>query len=215
METDALHAALIDSLALAGAGPQEAAKIWDKTTSAYGDPSRRYHTMTHLAEMFALLAEFQAVLTDFPVCVFALIYHDMVYDSKAKDNEAQSAAMAFADLSSCGVSKQRCRRVEALVLSTAKHLPTGDGFDDLLFLDADLSILGARRDRYQAYMNAIRREYGWVKEEDYRAGRSAVLQKFLDRPRIYYTDEIHARSDRAARGNLIYEISVLSMPARF
>jgi predicted metal-dependent HD superfamily phosphohydrolase len=62
----------------------------------------------------------------------------------------------------------------SLVLATKKHIP--EGFDDArrsnaaIFLDMDLSILGADELRPDAYEDEIRAEYAHVPEEEFRAG---------------------------------------------
>ena len=81
-----------------------------------------------------------------------------------------------------------------MILATATHeLPRFDDAaatrDASLFLDMDLSILGAAPDAFDAYERAVRREYGWVEEPMWRAGCAAVLTGFLARPRIFHTDE--------------------------
>ena len=77
-------------------------------------------------------------------------------------------------------------------------------------LDADLAILGAASDEYDRYAAAIRREYAWVDENAYRAGRSQVLQGFLHRPCIFHTADWAARAENPARCNLQREIDALA-----
>jgi predicted metal-dependent HD superfamily phosphohydrolase len=77
----------------------------------------------------------------------------------------------------------------------------------LLLVDADLAILGAPPEMYKVYARAIRREYAWVPDADYRVGRRAVLQRFLDRPRIFGTESLYQERELAARRNLAAEIA--------
>ena len=79
--------------------------------------------------------------------------------------------------------------------------------DELVLLDADLSILGAEAERYAKYAAAIRREYVHVEESAYRAGRRRVLESFLARPRIYRTERLFAVGEAAARANIAGEIT--------
>ena len=53
-------------------------------------------------------------------------------------------------------------------------------------------------------------EYAWVTESAFRAGRSKVLQSFLDRTRIYATDYFSAAFESAARQNLKRSLANLS-----
>ncbi len=56
----------------------------------------------------------------------------------------------------------------------------------LVLIDADLAILGASPANYQDYARKIRQEYAWVAVEDYRHGRTKILEKMLSRRRIYH-----------------------------
>ncbi|TIV07105.1 MAG: hypothetical protein E5W00_16425, partial [Mesorhizobium sp.] len=78
-----------------------------------------------------------------------------------------------------------------------------------LFLDMDLAILGATPDAFDAYEQAVRREYGWVQEPMWRAGRSAVLTSFLARPHIFHTEEFRQRFEPQARQNMARSLKAL------
>ncbi|NUO50242.1 MAG: hypothetical protein HOV80_15415, partial [Polyangiaceae bacterium] len=71
------------------------------------------------------------------------------------------------------------------------------------------SILGARQPIFDVFDAAIRREYHWVAEDDYRRGRAAVLQRFLDRPVIFVTPALREMFEARARDNLRRAISRL------
>ena len=74
--------------------------------------------------------------------------------------------------------------------------------DCALFLDMDLAILGSAPAGFDAYEQAVRREYDWVSEPQWIAGRRAVLAGFLARPAIYATAAFRATHEAAARRNL-------------
>lgn len=74
----------------------------------------------------------------------------------------------------------------------------------------DLSILGAEPERYDAYARAIREEYGHVPEPAWRAGRAAVMQRFLDSSRLFPDADFAARLDASARANIRREIAALA-----
>ena len=78
-----------------------------------------------------------------------------------------------------------------------------------LFLDMDLAILGADEDVYHAYSQAIRAEYIWVAEEDFRRGRGRVIEDFLQRPSLFYTPMMVASLEKQARHNLNAELREL------
>ena len=90
-----------------------------------------------------------------------------------------------------------------LILATHTHTTSAvDGRFAELFLDMDLSILGAGEKRFDGYDAAIGEEYSFVPLETYRARRAEILKSFLGRPRPYLTDDYHRRPDGRARANL-------------
>ena len=57
-------------------------------------------------------------------------------------------------------------------------------------------------------MDSIRKEYEWVEKEFYKQERTKVLQKFLERDRIYFTKEIFDKYEKQARENIQFEIEM-------
>jgi predicted metal-dependent HD superfamily phosphohydrolase len=62
---------------------------------------------------------------------------------------------------------------------------------------------------YRQFERHVRREYFFVRWPRYVAGRSAVLQGFLDRQRIYGTDWFQSRYELQARSNLSNALKAL------
>jgi predicted metal-dependent HD superfamily phosphohydrolase len=185
-------------------------------SALYEAGGRHYHNLAHIEAMLGLAADYRASLHD-PVAVEAAIwFHDAVYDSRAKDNEAQSAALTENKLAS-RTDAERLGRIAAMIIATATHeLPSlqslGDEHfvrDTALFLDMDLAILGAAPDAFDAYEQAVRREYAWVEEPMWRAGRSAILKNFLARRHIFHTEEFRQRFEPQARQNMARSIEAL------
>ena len=69
-------------------------------------------------------------------------------------------------------------------------------------VDVDLSILGQNEKRFVEYEAGIRAEYSWVTPDSLNAKRAEILQKFLDRGRIYSTQQFFDKFERQARRNL-------------
>ena len=78
-----------------------------------------------------------------------------------------------------------------------------------LFLDFDLGILGTSQAEYDTYAEKIRKEYSHYTEDEYCRGRIAVLQRFLNRERLYFTDHFYEKYEGMARGNIDGEINSL------
>jgi len=78
-----------------------------------------------------------------------------------------------------------------------------------LFLDFDLAILGTSKAEYAVYAEQIKKEYSQYSPEDYCQGRIAVLQGFLNRERLYFTDHYWEKYEAVARRNIEGEINSL------
>lgn len=181
--------------------------VFDVLVAAYSAPERHYHNLEHLAEMFRVAARLTAITDDPAPVQLAIWFHDAVYDPRAADNEERSAELAETMLGPLGIARNELDRVKQLVRATA-HLsddrPPADR-ETTILLDADLAILGAAPERYVRYAGAIRAEYAWVPDAEYRAGRVAVLDRFLARPRLFWTDLAFQEGEAQARANLTAE----------
>lgn len=191
-------------------GKSQAGKeILSAIFEAYSAPSRHYHSIEHIAEMTLLLAEYRGELSMWEDVLLATLYHDIVYDAQKSDNENRSAERCQNELPQLGIPAMQIRSICELILATKKHQLSSESSDLKFFLDADLAILGAAAPRYDRYAADVRKEYAHVPAADYRAGRSAVLKKFLERTQLYFTELMRARFEDIARQNLTREIAEL------
>jgi predicted metal-dependent HD superfamily phosphohydrolase len=185
--------------AVGASGSGEALR--DSLVARYGEPGRAYHTVQHLQECLGWF-ERVADIAEHPAEVeLALWFHDAVYDVRRHDNEERSADLARESLLAAGVAPEVAGRVASLVLAT-RHSAQPSGRDEQVLVDIDLAILGAEPARFAEYDHQIREEYAFVPPELYRSKRREVLQAFLDRPRLYATEPMHAALEQAARRNL-------------
>jgi predicted metal-dependent HD superfamily phosphohydrolase len=173
-----------------------------RLAAAYDAPERHYHTLQHIEN---LLDRVEAYPLHDPVVVgLAIWFHDAVYSALRHDNETKSAEWALAFLQETNLAPARCERVADLIRRTQDHTqpqPPHDA-DLLLFLDADLSILGAPETAYWDYARQVRREYRLVPDLLYRPGRSQVLAKLLAAPVLYHTPGLRAELDAWEQGGL-------------
>ncbi len=201
------------TLASLGAEPEASQAAFADVVACYRQPWRRYHTLEHLNTMFEQLALIGGAAANSAAVALAVWMHDVVYDTHRADNEAASAAYARRVLASLGVDATTIAAVQGLVLATAGHdAQEGDELADA-FLDADLSVLGASPERYDSYSRAIREEYAWVGEAEYRAGRGDVLRRLLGRPCLYRTVLCRASLETNARLNIARELALLGPAA--
>lgn len=177
---------------------------------AYSTGDRYYHTLKHIHQVLSTVDTLQAYPQNLAAVKLAAWFHDIVYDTQAKDNEERSANSACDLLSSLGIPTNTIDTVSRLILNTKYHQAAADDYNSQVLLDADLAILAANPIQYQEYAYAIRQEYAWVSEAEYIAGRRQVLERFLQRQRIYFTPLMFEVAEQSARYNLQGEIQTLS-----
>ncbi|KAK6535801.1 hypothetical protein TWF281_000052 [Arthrobotrys megalospora] len=199
---------------------------------AYTEPHRAYHNTSHITFMLDKLAEDvrnkNVELSDWEQrCImFAVWWHDFVYNPQAKDNELQSitAWENFVDQVSqtSPILESYKAPVSLLIHCTIAHTVPSPIPSSLLspalvsyFLDLDLAILAASRDIYIAYSNNIRSEYNNYSITDYRNGRTAVLKGFLGREKIFLMSNLEGvgakmeAMENLARQNVSWEVGEL------
>lgn len=185
--------------------------VRDRLLEAYGDAARGYHDQQHLVEVLDRLDELAAAGERFarlPV-ELAAWFHDAVY-AGAPDDEERSARSAANELTAVGVPADVVAEVVRLVLVTAEHRPEDGDRDGAALSDADLGILAAEPTRYAEYVASVRREYAHVGDDDFRAGRRAVLAALDDKPALFHTVAARERWEDAARANLRRELDHLA-----
>ncbi|MDJ0788413.1 MAG: GNAT family N-acetyltransferase [Myxococcota bacterium] len=173
--------------------------VLEDLVRAYEEPHRAYHTLQHLEECFSGLASSPVAPEDAGALELAIWFHDAIYDTRASDNEARSAAWARSALAS--LPSPALDRIEALI-GVTQHEAEPSTPDEALLLDIDLSILGAAPARFSQYESQIRREYDWVPEAAYRRARARVLGQFQERPVLYHTPWFRGALEARARENL-------------
>jgi predicted metal-dependent HD superfamily phosphohydrolase len=175
--------------------------VFSELVSLYSQSHRHYHNLLHVAECLAEFDSAHHLAKEAVALELAIWFHDVVYDTRAQDNEARSAELATRRISEAGGSGELCKAAGTLIMATSTHEPSGHP-DAALLVDVDLSILGKPEERFQEYEAQIRREYDWVPKMTFAEKRAEILGRFLARDRIYTTEEFHARYELQARKNL-------------
>eukprot|EP00978_Attheya_sp_CCMP212_P039617 scaffold207727_cov40-Attheya_sp.AAC.1 len=206
-------------------------KWFDKLVELYCEKHRAYHTLVHLEEMFGYLHHLSShisTITDArnaAVLTLSVWFHDAIYNPRSATNEQDSAALFLLysmelldegkqeDESSSRVSLKE--RVMDCILATESHhhIEKEDMSEEeramvLLFLDADLSVLGKTTAAYAAYARGIRHEYDFVPHDTYCEKRAAILDDLCDTA-IYFTPTMRTAVEERGRSNLQNEISHL------
>ena len=152
-----------------GAPDDIVAAAYDDIVARYAEPHRHYHTLEHVEDVVARVRGTEVEL--------AAWYHDVIYDTRANDSEARSAAYARARLLELCAPDDVIAEVERLILLTAGH--HADDARGRELIAADLAILTSDRARYERYVRDVRAEYAHVDDDAWRAGRAAVLRQLM------------------------------------
>ncbi len=182
-------------------------RLWNEVAKRYSSKGRHYHNLLHLESITEQLTPFKDRFASWHTIIFAIAYHDVVYNILKNNNEQESAEFAGDRLQSAGCPENLISRCMDLILATKDHAP-GDE-ETNLFADADLAILGADPEMYDMYSRQIRLEYSLYPDFVYNPGRTKVLMHFLGMPAIYKSPEFAAKYESAARKNIQRELAEL------
>lgn len=133
-------------------------KLWNEISTAYSKPDRHYHTLQHLENLLYYIEEVKQQIIHWNTVLFALYYHDIIYNTLKHNNEEKSADLAAKRMAEIGVDPGTINQCYDTISATKKHSWDKDN-DINLFTDADLSILGAEWSFYETYLKQIRKEY--------------------------------------------------------
>ncbi|MGB3656162.1 MAG: HD domain-containing protein [Rivularia sp. (in: cyanobacteria)] len=194
-----------------------AEKTFTQIVESYSSPNRYHHTLEHIDRVLEVIQilESQTQNLEPKTVKLAAWFHDIVYDTSSKDNEEKSAEYAVDVLSSLSIPSDVIKNVKRLILTTKNHQAKTcvtrsvkpEAYRNAqVLLDADLAILGSNPNEYSKYTQAIRQEYIWVPEAEYIAARKQILQNFLQRENIYFTQLMQQTKEKTARNNLKTEI---------
>jgi predicted metal-dependent HD superfamily phosphohydrolase len=194
-----------------GVAEEPAKQMKAEVVARHAEPERAYHNLGHALRVWQDAKQYASEedVEDTGAVQMAALLHDVVYDPQRQDNEALSAEFAVQWGQTLGIEFSTVDRAAEIILATQKHGPT-DSAEIGLVLDADLAILAAPPAEYDAYRDAIRREYTWVTEADWVAGRGRILAAFLEREQIYHLPSLRTRLEAAARENITRELAGLS-----
>jgi predicted metal-dependent HD superfamily phosphohydrolase len=200
-------------------GPMDALDQWRRLTGdetsgrelveRWSEPHRRYHDVGHLRAVLRAVDELADEAADVDAVRLAAWFHDAVYTGRAGDDERASADLAASMLPSLGVNADRVAEVVRLIELTVAHDVAPHDANGAVLCDADLAVLGGSPDEYATYAAAVREEYAQIPEEEFRAGRIALLERLTARERLFHTATGRERWDEAARRNVATELSLL------
>ena len=172
----------------------------------WGEEHRKYHGRTHLLAVLEALDLLTGPTGPPRTVLLAAWFHDAVYLGIAGQDEEDSARLAEDRLAHAGLPAADVDEVARLVRMTADHLPAaGDGAAALLS-DADLSVLGGDPAAYARYRAAVRQDFAHIGDDDFAAGRAAVVRQLLQLDPLFHTPRGRDLWLDAARRNLQGEL---------
>jgi predicted metal-dependent HD superfamily phosphohydrolase len=187
----------------------EAEPYGEQLIRRWSEPQRRYHTLRHLAATLKVVDRLAPHAEDADLVRVAVWFHDAVYAPDRTENEERSARLAERVLPELGVADEAVAEVARLVRLTASHDPAPGDRNGEVLCDADLAVLGSPPEIYVGYAAAVRAEYAFVPEEEFREGRAAVLEQLLALPQLYRTGPGRAAFEERAERNMRTELARL------
>jgi predicted metal-dependent HD superfamily phosphohydrolase len=160
--------------------------------NGYLQPWRYYHNYGHIETMLTVIGRNTSFVPDrINDLVVAILFHDVVYDIRARAPENEVASFKVA-----GICGPRCirgidwTRVEMLICATTHD---GKAVNPLnrYMADVDLSTFALPYEEFREVNNRVRMEYEcFFTPELVRQGRLDFLKTFSQRPQIFYHDMI-------------------------
>lgn len=187
-------------------------QLWADIVYRYSEQHRHYHNLSHIAFLFDLCDRHLDKISNPAVIGFAILYHDIVYDTYRPDNEEQSAELAETHLKQLNLNPSLIENIKTFIIATKDHKVPQEYFfkNDLsLFLDFDIAILASGAETYQLYSEKIRQEYMKYPDNIYKEGRKQALKKVLESERIFNSEDFVKTMEETARQNIIKEVEQL------
>lgn len=183
-------------------------ELWDEILMNYSGKKRHYHNLQHLENLLIQLNEVRVSIENWDAILFALYYHDVVYNTLKSNNEEKSADLAEMRMKQASVSSATIELCKEHILATRSHINSRYTDTDY-FTDADLSVLGQSWNEYSLYYSNVRKEYSIYPDLIYNPGRKKVLLQFLQMNRIFKTGYFYNRFELQARQNIARELEML------
>lgn len=188
-------------------------KWWSLLVDYFHEQRRHYHTFEHLYELLILTQKHKHLITNYPVILLSIFFHDIVYNPQSPFNEEDSNDVFLQFVMECNSQQVSSisNQVFAIIQMTKSHkLPPSADFDTQFFSDIDMGILGSNSTRYAKYAAQIRLEYNFVEFNAFCTKRSDFLSSCLssDQP-IFSTDLFQQERGQQALDNIAWEHNLL------
>lgn len=181
--------------------------FFNEISSLYSQPNRFYHNLVHIQEVLTYFLDLKKIVKNPIEMYLALIFHDVVHNPKDSTNEVASANFAREYLSNNLVAPSvDLKLIEHLIQLTAYHDQEIENleYDERLFLDIDMSIFIASKNRLLEYENQIFQEYSsLISISEYQLGRLTFLKKIQNK-HIFRSSYFRSRFEEIAKKNISF-----------
>lgn len=189
--------------------------FFEHISQYYRETHRGYHDLKHIAEMLNHFQTYRARFSHPLEVYLAILLHDALYDPAEKDNEKQSARLVNGFINQHVLNDDIQREmIKDLIELTALHADEISRIDEesKIFLDMDMAILAAPRNRLIEYEQGVKKEYSHVySEEEYIDGRRIFLESLLKKKSpIYLSSLFRDKYESTAEENIRYVLSQLA-----
>ena len=211
--------AYVQSMSHAGAtaSREQLRDMGTNLITLWSTPDRAFHNLRHLIDLLTRVDELSEETRNPDLVRLAAWYHGAIFSVSADqamhrnggEDEAASAALAYEELTTAGVSEKNANRVSELIMNLRRHdLPTSD-IDAAALSDADLGCLAIEPQRYREYSRLIYSEYAHLPLLTYLRTRTTIVRKLLARDRLF-ASPLGQHWELPARENLEAELRRLS-----
>lgn len=187
-----------------------AGAVYAELDKHYGHTDRHYHSWRHIKALLNMFDEVKQY-ANCPVAMeLAIWFHDVIYSTRAKNNERLSADL-FMQRSE-GVLKEDIReRVERLIMATEYAAPGSlEQSDEQLLTDIDLLSFASDRESFLKDTADIRKEFQDVPDQEYYPSQVRFLSALQQRASFYSSQYFRQLYEVKARENLSHLLGLLA-----
>lgn len=197
-------------------------KWWTTIRDSYSTHWRYYFNLNHIYQILEKFDQFydteiypeeSKIFIELAIWFHRIVFIPQIIDSTHNVKESYNILKQFVEETQYNVvTSEQLSFLQSLVLSVNRHRQT-EVYDNKeqdslnkFFLDIILSFLGFENEIYKRFASLVKKEYLWVEKSEFKLKRRIILQRLLDRERIFITNEIYNKFEEQARQNLQNEV---------
>lgn len=172
----------------------------------YLEQHRYYHNWNHILSGFYLFKKYYG--NNIPRhIIIAWLFHDIVYIAGSKESEISSNNLLitlFKNTHSFLLNKYAndINKAQNYITATITHENKTNDKDLDIFLDVDMSYLGAEFSVFKKIRNQIRKEFIFYSDEEFKNGSILFFNKLIESEKIFLSDYFHNIYEKQCRENI-------------